>query len=87
MWLDADNEKARKICAMGVRCSRWVTMHGFAFNVNANLNYFKNIVPCGIDDKDVTSMERELGQPLDLNVVKEQLKMHIAALFKMELQG
>ncbi len=87
VWLDADNEKARKICAMGVRCSRWVTMHGFAFNVNANLDYFKNIVPCGIDDKDVTSMERELGQPLDMNVVKEQLKMHIAALFKMELQG
>lgn len=85
VWLDADNEKARKICALGVRCSRWVTMHGFAFNVNANLDYFRNIVPCGIDDKDVTSMERELGQPLDLDVVKEQLKMHIAALFKMEL--
>jgi len=87
VWLDADNDKARKICALGVRCSRWVTMHGFAFNVNANLDYFKNIVPCGIDDKDVTSMERELGRPLDLNVVKEQLKMHIAALFKMELQA
>ncbi|GGC74389.1 octanoyltransferase [Pedobacter quisquiliarum] len=85
VWLDADNEKARKICALGVRCSRWVTMHGFAFNVNANLDYFRNIVPCGIDDKDVTSMERELGQPLNLDVVKEQLKMHIAALFKMEL--
>jgi lipoyl(octanoyl) transferase len=60
VWLDADNYKARKICAMGVRCSRWVTMHGLAFNVNTDLNYFKNIIPCGIDDKDVTSMEREL---------------------------
>lgn len=87
VWLDADNEKARKICAMGVRCSRWVTMHGFAFNVNTNLDYFGNIVPCGIDDKDVTSMARELGKDLDIEVVKEQLKMHIAALFKMELQG
>jgi lipoyl(octanoyl) transferase len=86
VWLDADNDKARKICALGVRCSRWVTMHGFAFNVNTNLDYFKNIVPCGIDDKDVTSMARELGQALDINVVKEQLRMHIVALFKMELQ-
>ncbi len=85
VWLDADNEKARKICAMGVRCSRWVTMHGFAFNVNANLDYFKNIVPCGIDDKDVTSLERELGQKVDMDEVKHRLKNHIAALFKMDL--
>lgn len=85
VWLDADNEKARKICAMGVRCSRWVTMHGFAFNVNANLNYFKNIVPCGIDDKDVTSMERELGRKLDMEAVKTKLKQHIAVLLEMEL--
>ncbi|RZJ80192.1 MAG: lipoyl(octanoyl) transferase LipB [Flavobacterium sp.] len=85
VWLDADNEKARKICAMGVRCSRWVTMHGFAFNVNANLDYFKNIVPCGIDDKDVTSMQRELGHQLDMEEVKGKLKNHIADLFKMEL--
>ena len=85
VWLDADNEKARKICAMGVRCSRWVTMHGFAFNVNANLDYFKNIVPCGIDDKDVTSMQRELGHQLDMEDVKSKLKNHIAALFGMEL--
>lgn len=86
VWLDADNEKARKICAMGVRCSRWVTMHGFAFNVNASLDYFKNIVPCGIDDKDVTSMQRELGRELDMETVKERLKHHIAALFEMELK-
>lgn len=85
VWLDADNEKARKICAMGVRCSRWVTMHGFAFNVNADLNYFKNIVPCGIDDKDVTSMQRELGYTLDMEEVKAKLMRHIAALFKMEI--
>ncbi len=85
VWLDGDNEKARKICAMGVRCSRWVTMHGFAFNVNADLNYFKNIVPCGIDDKDVTSMQRELGHTLDINEVKENLKQHISVLFDMQI--
>ncbi|HET8829696.1 MAG TPA: lipoyl(octanoyl) transferase LipB [Pelobium sp.] len=85
VWIDADNEKARKICAMGVRCSRWVTMHGFAFNVNPDLNYFKNIVPCGIDDKDVTSMQRELGHIVDLNEVKEILKQHIAVLFDMQI--
>ncbi|AOM77665.1 lipoyl(octanoyl) transferase LipB [Pedobacter steynii] len=85
VWLDADNEKARKICAMGVRCSRWVTMHGFAFNVNVDLDYFKNIVPCGIDDKDVTSMQRELGRELDMEEVKLVLKGHIASLFRMEM--
>lgn len=85
VWLDADNEKARKISAMGVRCSRWVTMHGFAFNVNADLDYFKNIVPCGIDDKDVTSMQRELGYALDMDEVKGKLKVHIASLFNMKL--
>lgn len=86
VWLDADNEKARKICAMGVRCSRWVTMHGFAFNVNASLDYFKNIVPCGIDDKDVTSMQRELGRELDMETVKAKLMAHITKLFGMYLQ-
>jgi lipoyl(octanoyl) transferase len=85
VWLDADNEKARKICAMGVRCSRWVTMHGFAFNVNTDLNYFKNIVPCGIDDKDVTSMQRELGRALNMEEVKEVLNGHISSLFHMDL--
>jgi lipoyl(octanoyl) transferase len=86
VWIDADNEKARKISAMGVRCSRWVTMHGFAFNVNVDLDYFKNIVPCGIDDKDVTSMQRELGYRVDMDEVKDKLKKHIAALFGMELR-
>jgi lipoyl(octanoyl) transferase len=85
VWLDADNQKARKICALGVRCSRWVTMHGFAFNVNTDLNYFKNIIPCGIDDKDVTSMERELGFKLDMNEVKGKLRQHIGAIFEMEI--
>lgn len=70
---------------MGVRCSRWVTMHGFAFNVNANLEYFKNIIPCGIDDKDVTSMQKELGYELNLSEVKNVLKKHISTLFQMEL--
>nr|WP_199076183.1 lipoyl(octanoyl) transferase LipB [Pedobacter sp. ASV19] len=85
VWLDADNEKARKICALGVRCSRWVTMHGFAFNVNTDLDYFKNIVPCGIDDKDVTSLKRELGRELDMEEVKAVLRGHIADLFSMKL--
>ncbi|MCT1532274.1 lipoyl(octanoyl) transferase LipB [Sphingobacterium daejeonense] len=85
VWLDPDNDKARKICAMGVRASRWVTMHGFAFNVNADLNYFGNIVPCGIDDKDVTSIERELGYKVDIEEVKQKLKRHLADLFKMNL--
>jgi len=85
VWLDADNEKARKICALGVRCSRWVTMHGFAFNVNTDLDYFKNIVPCGIDDKDVTSLKRELGRELDMEEVKAILRGHISDLFSMKL--
>jgi lipoyl(octanoyl) transferase len=85
VWFDADNEKARKICALGVRCSRWVTMHGLAFNVNPDLDYFKNIVPCGIDDKDVTSMQRELDCEVDINEVKKILKHHISVLFNMEI--
>lgn len=85
VWLDADNERARKICAIGVRASRWVTMHGFAFNVNTDLNYFNNIVPCGIDDKAVASLQGELGREVDLKEVKERLKKHFATLFGMEL--
>lgn len=85
VWFDADNDKARKICAMGVRCSRWVTMHGLAMNVNTNLDYFKNIVPCGIDDKAVTSMQQELGHEVDLNAVQKILTGHISVLFGMEV--
>jgi len=83
VWLDTDNKpKARKICAMGVRCSRWVTMHGWGFNVNADLNYFNNIIPCGIQDKAVTSMNKELGKNVDMNEVKEKAKKHFARLFE-----
>lgn len=85
VWFDADNERARKICALGVRCSRWVTMHGFAFNVNPDLDYFKNIIPCGIDDKAVTSMQVELGREVDIEEVKKILKHHISVLFGMEI--
>jgi len=85
VWLDPDNENARKICAMGVRCSRWVTMHGFAFNINTDLDYFKNIVPCGIDDKAVTSMQKELGKKADIEDIKKNLKHHISVLFDMEI--
>ncbi len=83
VWLDAeDKQKARKICAMGVRCSRWVTMHGWGFNVNSNLDYFNNIVACGIADKGVTSLDRELGRTVDMVEIKERLKLHFASLFE-----
>jgi lipoyl(octanoyl) transferase len=86
VWLDEDNVfKARKICAMGVRCSRWVTMHGWGFNVNSNLDYFKNIIPCGIQDKAVTSLNKELGQDVDLSEIKLKLKKHFETLFECEL--
>ena len=84
VWLDADDPtKARKICAMGVRCSRWVTMHGLALNINPDLDYFKNIVPCGIEDKAVTSMEAELKEKVPVKEVSVLLKQHIYQLFEM----
>jgi lipoyl(octanoyl) transferase len=86
VWLDHIEQKnPRKICALGVKSSRWVTMHGFAFNVNANLEYFGNIVPCGIADKAVTSMHLELGKSVDEVAVKEKVKQHLVNLFEMEL--
>lgn len=86
VWIDPDNAaRARKICALGVKTSRWVTMHGLAFNVNSSLDYFSNIVPCGITDKAVTSMEKELKHPQDFNLVKSILKEKLASVFEMEL--
>ncbi len=86
VWIDGhDLTKARKICAMGVKSSRWVTMHGLALNVNVDLDYFNNIVPCGIDDKAVTSMQKELGQEVDMSQVEYRLKQHMSELFEMEL--
>ena len=70
---------------MGVRCSRWVTMHGLALNVNPDLDYFKNIIPCGIDDKAVTSMQKELGSNLNMDEVKKILEHHISVLFEMTM--
>lgn len=87
VWLDPENDlKARKIAAMGVKCSRWVTMHGFAFNVNTDLNYFREIIPCGINDKDVTSMKKELGKEVNIEEVKTKLLHHLQQLFEFEIQ-
>lgn len=81
VWIEPTTARARKICAMGVKSSRWVTMHGIGFNVNSNLSYFSHIVPCGIDDKAVTSMQQELGHEVDMSAVKAALKKHLAAGF------
>lgn len=87
VWLDVGTPFARKICAMGVRASRWVTMHGFALNVNANLGYFDLMIPCGIRGKAVTSLNVELGkQTIDEDEVKEKLLKHFANLFEAELK-
>lgn len=86
VWLDWNEPlKARKICAFGIRASRWVTMHGFAFNVNTDLGYFENIVPCGITDKGVTSLAKELGREVDITEVKARLRLELADLFDVEL--
>lgn len=81
VWLDPDKPTARKICAMGVKSSRWVTMHGIGFNINSDLNYFSHIVPCGIQDKGVTSMKKELGREVDMAEVSNILKQKMAEQF------
>lgn len=87
VWIDVGTPFARKICAMGVRASRWVTMHGFALNVNADLGYFDNIVPCGIKGKAVTSLNVELGMTeVSTEEIKSKIKKHFAVLFEAELK-
>ena len=85
VWIDVRKINARKICALGVKTSRWVSMHGFAFNINTDLSYFQNIVPCGIIDKKVTSLEKEVGKKVKLEDVKKTLKNYFEYLFDLEL--
>ena len=85
VWINPTQEDARKICAMGVKASRWISMHGFALNVNTDLSYFSHIVPCGIATRGVTSLQQELGQEMDLQIVSDVVKGHLVDLFKMKL--
>jgi len=87
VWIDGDSKNARKICAMGVKSSRWVTMHGIGFNINTDLNFFSHIIPCGIDDKAVTSMQRELGREAHLEEVSRLLQNHLAELFDFTIKS
>jgi lipoyl(octanoyl) transferase len=87
VWIDANTKgRERKICAMGVRCSRWITMHGFALNVNTDLSYFNGIIPCGIPSKQVTSITAELGGLVPLSEVKDRIRKHFADVFDAEVQ-
>lgn len=88
VWLDPDIKgKERKICAMGIKCSRWITMHGFAFNINTDLRFFDYIVPCGIQDKAVTSLEKELGHTVPMEEVKQKVLTHFQAVFQCRISG
>lgn len=88
VWLDANiRGKERKICAMGIRCSRWITMHGFALNVNTDLQYFNYIIPCGIQNKKVTSLSNELGSDIDMEEVKIRIKKNFEKVFGLEMNG
>ena len=84
VWIEGDTPRARKICALGVKSSRWVTMHGIGFNINSDLSYFSHIIPCGIDDKAVTSMQKELGRELDFEEVSQVLKEKLAIQFEYQ---
>ncbi len=81
VWIEPNTPRERKICAFGVKCSRWVTMHGIGFNINTDLTYFNHIIPCGIEDKSVTSLQKELGRPVDFEEVSAILKEKLASLF------
>ena len=85
VWVDAEKKTPRKICAIGVKCSRWVTMHGIGFNINSNLDYFKHIVPCGIEDKSVTSLQKETNQKIDMKELKLRFKKNFKILFGINL--
>ena len=86
VWLDVGKPTARKICAMGVKTSRWVSMHGFAFNLNTDLSYFENIIPCGINDKKVTSLEKEIGHKIDIDHAKSLIKSNLERVFDLKLK-
>ena len=86
VWLDVGKPTARKICAMGVKTSRWVSMHGFAFNLNTDLSYFENIIPCGINDKKVTSLEKEMGHKIDIDHAKSLIKSNLERVFDLKLK-
>ncbi len=85
VWIDPGTHSERKICAIGVKTARWISMHGFAFNVNTDLSYFGNIIPCGIRGKDVTSLERELGRKVPMEEVKKKMLNQLASIFNMDL--
>ncbi|MBS1562960.1 MAG: lipoyl(octanoyl) transferase LipB [Bacteroidetes bacterium] len=87
VWMDPHTPgRERKICAMGIRCSRWITMHGLAFNINNDLRYFDYIIPCGIRNKQVTSLQKELGRSVDMNEVKEKVKRNFEEVFGVNLE-